>query len=83
MMNVDGWIPREQILGDEALSKVPKEFVVQHNTNANPPTLFLAFDSLLNEMEKDQKMVNDLHSLFWSVHCMCVHVSCAVLTVHV
>ena len=24
LMNVEGWIPREQILGDEARSKVPK-----------------------------------------------------------
>ncbi|WOH16634.1 hypothetical protein DCAR_0936192 [Daucus carota subsp. sativus] len=41
LMNVDGWIPREQILGAEALSKVPAEFVLQHPTNGNPPTLFL------------------------------------------
>ncbi|XP_077227087.1 mannosyl-oligosaccharide glucosidase GCS1-like isoform X2 [Tasmannia lanceolata] len=41
LMNIDGWIPREQILGAEALSKVPEEFVLQHPTNGNPPTLFL------------------------------------------
>lgn len=29
LMNVEGWIPREQILGVEALSKVPEEFVIQ------------------------------------------------------
>lgn len=67
LINADGWIPREQILGEEALrcstkhfvqiiavfsscpcdilictcSKVPEEFVPQHPTNGNPPTLFL------------------------------------------
>ncbi|KAM8939921.1 mannosyl-oligosaccharide glucosidase [Pelodytes ibericus] len=47
LMNVDGWIPREQILGPEARSKVPDEFVVQRDENANPPTLFLALRQLL------------------------------------
>lgn len=41
LMNIEGWIPREQILGSEALAKVPEEFVTQTNTNANPPTFFL------------------------------------------
>lgn len=46
-MNVEGWIPREMILGQEALSKVPDEFVTQFNTNANPPTFFLTLQSIL------------------------------------
>nr|XP_013801491.1 PREDICTED: mannosyl-oligosaccharide glucosidase [Apteryx mantelli mantelli] len=47
LMNAEGWIPREQILDDEARAKVPPEFVVQHSENANPPTLFLALQQLL------------------------------------
>ncbi|TVU36012.1 hypothetical protein EJB05_17922, partial [Eragrostis curvula] len=42
LLNSDGWIPREQILGAEALSKIPEEFVLQYPSNGNPPTLFLA-----------------------------------------
>ncbi|KAM7262125.1 hypothetical protein ACFE04_021202 [Oxalis oulophora] len=54
LMNIDGWIPREQILGAEALSKVPEEFVVQHPTNGNPPTLFLVLRDLVNGLKKDK-----------------------------
>lgn len=49
LMNVEGWIPREQILGVEALAKVPEEFVTQVNTNANPPTFFLTLKMILNK----------------------------------
>ncbi|XP_026318498.1 mannosyl-oligosaccharide glucosidase [Hyposmocoma kahamanoa] len=41
LINVEGWIPREQILGPEALARVPKEFVVQSNAAANPPMLLI------------------------------------------
>lgn len=53
LMNVEGWIPRELILGVEALAKVPNEFVVQRNSNANPPTFFLAIESILDKNEND------------------------------
>ena len=41
LMNVEGWIPREQILGSEARARVPDEFVVQRNNQGNPPTFFI------------------------------------------
>ncbi|KAK4413227.1 Mannosyl-oligosaccharide glucosidase GCS1 [Sesamum alatum] len=54
LMNADGWIPREQILGAEALSKVPSEFVLQHPTNGNPPTLFLVLRDLVCGVKKNK-----------------------------
>ncbi|XP_064465782.1 mannosyl-oligosaccharide glucosidase-like isoform X2 [Ornithodoros turicata] len=54
LANVDGWIPREQILGLEARAQVPAEFVVQRDTNANPPALLLAFETLLNSPEAER-----------------------------
>ncbi|KAF5754140.1 putative mannosyl-oligosaccharide glucosidase [Helianthus annuus] len=54
LMNIDGWIPREQILGAEALSKVPEEFVVQRPSNGNPPTLFLVLQDLVCGMKRNQ-----------------------------
>ena len=50
LMNSEGWIPREQILGKEARAKVPDEFVVQHNRNANPPTLLLTLHKLVQDV---------------------------------
>ncbi|XP_057776938.1 mannosyl-oligosaccharide glucosidase GCS1 [Salvia miltiorrhiza] len=52
LMNADGWIPREQILGAEASSKVPSEFVLQHPTNGNPPTLFLVLREFVCSIKK-------------------------------
>ncbi|KAK9463984.1 glycoside hydrolase [Lipomyces oligophaga] len=48
----EGWIPREQILGDEARSKVPPEFQTQSPMHANPPTLVLAVGALLDRIEE-------------------------------
>lgn len=48
LMNVEGWIPREQILGSEARARVPDEFVVQRNNQGNPPTFFLVLDAMFS-----------------------------------
>lgn len=60
LMNADGWIPREQILGNEARMKVPPEFVIQNADYANPPTMFLALDSMFNSMQPSELL--DHHS---------------------
>lgn len=49
-MDEDGWIAREQILGSEARSKVPQNFQTQLPQIANPPTLFLVFESLMDKL---------------------------------
>lgn len=49
LMTDSGWIPREQILGQEARSRVPEEFIAQYPSAANPPTLFL----VLSDMAED------------------------------
>lgn len=46
LLNEQGWIPREQILGAEAEARVPAPFVVQRTTTANPPTLLLPLAAL-------------------------------------
>jgi len=53
LLNSEGWIPREQILGKEARAKVPDEFVVQHNRNANPPTLLLTLHRIVQDLSVD------------------------------
>ena len=51
LMDEDGWIAREQILGAEARSKVPAEFQVQYPHYANPTTLFLAVEALSKKLD--------------------------------
>ena len=51
LMDDDGWIAREQILGHEARSKVPTEFQVQYPHYANPPTLYMVLEALLDHAE--------------------------------
>lgn len=52
LMDDDGWIAREQILGPEARSKVPEKFQVQYPHYANPPTLSLLLPIILAKITK-------------------------------
>ncbi|KAI9981778.1 hypothetical protein PInf_009548 [Phytophthora infestans] len=47
LMEEDGYIAREQILGQDARRRVPREFLVQHVEHANPPTLLLALEKMM------------------------------------
>jgi hypothetical protein len=49
-MTSDGWIPREQILGGEAESRVPAEFIVQFPDHANPPTFYFPLEEILERV---------------------------------
>ena len=65
LLNSEGWIPREQILGDEARAKVPSEFIIQRNENANPPTLILPLKTLIvnivnSTKEKDRAFLKSV-----------------------
>lgn len=57
LVNIDGWIPRDQILGAEALCKIPAEYVVQHPDNANPPALFMVLRG--PQVRLSWKLVNE------------------------
>ncbi len=52
LMDEDGWIGREQILGAEARSKVPEEFQTQYPHYANPPTLFFIVEAFMEKLRK-------------------------------
>lgn len=58
-MDDEGWIAREQILGNEARAKVPAEFQVQYPHYANPPTLFMVFEALLDKVQGKGSAAND------------------------
>jgi len=51
LIDRDGWVPREQILGDEARSRVPADFQAQYPTHANPPTLVLAVTAYIDRLK--------------------------------
>uniref|UniRef100_A0A8D0CAD0 Mannosyl-oligosaccharide glucosidase n=1 Tax=Salvator merianae TaxID=96440 RepID=A0A8D0CAD0_SALMN len=61
LMNAEGWIPREQILDEEARTKVPWEFMVQHSGAGNPPTLFLALRQLLAQGAVEMGLLRRLY----------------------
>lgn len=71
LMDEDGWIGREQILGPEARSKVPAEFQVQYPHYANPPTLFMVISSFLDKLDAqktDSENKKLLHEKSYYMH---------------
>lgn len=56
LMDEDGWIAREQIIGAEARSKVPPEFTIQYPDYANPPTLFMVLEAFLDKLDQNKSI---------------------------
>lgn len=50
LIDEDGWVAREQILGDEARSRVPDGFQTQYPEYGNPPTLILAVSAYVDRL---------------------------------
>lgn len=79
-MNSDGWIPREQILGDESRARVPEQFQPQRDYIANPPTLILTLGRIasrlrtsdVNDIQQHQHDINGfttfLHTYYNALH---------------
>ncbi|KAI0262885.1 glycoside hydrolase [Gloeopeniophorella convolvens] len=53
LIDDDGWIAREQILGEEARSKVPEQFQTQVPSFANPPTLTMAVTAFIKRLGRN------------------------------
>ncbi|CAG8817242.1 19788_t:CDS:2, partial [Racocetra fulgida] len=52
---------REQILGEEARSKVPREFQTQYPHYANPPTLLMPLEAFLDRLDNGNKFQNRIN----------------------
>lgn len=51
LMDDDGWIAREQVIGAETESTTPWEFATQYPHIANPPTMFLVVSTFIDMLE--------------------------------
>lgn len=51
----NGWVAREQIMGEESRSKVPPEFQTQYPSAANPPTLPMAVTAFITRLKRREE----------------------------
>lgn len=64
-IDADGWVGREQILGDEARSRVPREYITQNTEYSNPPAPILPILMLTSQIGKDNRIITDkLHEMY-------------------
>ncbi|VDC05344.1 unnamed protein product [Peniophora sp. CBMAI 1063] len=59
LIDDDGWVAREQILGEEARSKVPADFQTQVPRYANPPTLTMAVTAYIKRLRLSSSGVSN------------------------
>lgn len=55
LMDDEGWIAREQVLGPEAEFATPADFVTQYPHIANPPTIFLVISKFIDMLDGKAK----------------------------
>lgn len=55
LIDDDGWIAHEQILGPDARSKVPSLYQVQFPHLASPPTLFVAVENFVEMLQREER----------------------------
>jgi mannosyl-oligosaccharide glucosidase len=54
LIDENGWIGREQILGAEARSRVPERFIPQNPNYANPPMLLMPLVEIVRQLEYEK-----------------------------
>ncbi|GBE82451.1 Probable mannosyl-oligosaccharide [Sparassis crispa] len=59
LIDEDGWVAREQILGEEARNRVPPEFQTQVPSFANPPTLTMAVTAFISRLKASSPEITD------------------------
>jgi len=64
LIQSNGWLAREQILGDEAERRVPQEFIAQYPDHGNPPMLHLAIDTIIERGDLTTRDIKFLEAAF-------------------
>lgn len=67
LIDENGWVGREQILGEEARSKVPVEFQTQFPHYANPPTLLLAIKRYVDRLARHDDGIMESDNTLWKI----------------